>query len=65
VPYGFRDEGGLLVEDEGEQVVVMRARELRADGASLREIGRTLLEEGHRPRKGRKWHVQVLGRLVS
>ncbi len=65
VPYGFRDEGGVLVEDEREQVVVKRARELRAEGLSLRAIGRSLLEEGHTPRSARRWHVAVLSRLVG
>ena len=65
VPYGFRDEDGMLVEDAAEQVVVARARELRADGLSLRAIGRTLLDEGHAPRNGKRWHVQVLARVVA
>jgi DNA invertase Pin-like site-specific DNA recombinase len=46
LPYGWRDEGGRLVEEEAEQVVVRRVREIRAEGASLREVGRRLLAEG-------------------
>ncbi len=65
VPYGYRDEGGVLVEDEREQVVVKRARELRAEELSLRAIGRALLDEGHAPRTGKQWHVQVLARMVT
>ena len=48
-----------MVEDEVDQVALCRARELRAEGASLRAIGRRLIEEGHRPRNGKRWHVQV------
>ena len=52
-------------EDADEQVVVARARELRAEGKSLRAVGRALIEEGHRPRRGVKWHVQVLARVTG
>jgi len=65
VPYGFRDEGGKLVEDEREQAVVARARELRADGRSLRAVAAALVADGHTPRNGKKWHVQVLKRIVE
>lgn len=65
VPYGYRDEGGVLVKDEAEQVAVTRARELHAEGQSLRAIGRTLVAEGYGPRNGKRWHVQVLSRLLA
>ncbi len=66
VPYGYRvGPAGRLEADPGEQATVARARELRAKGASLREVARRLLAEGHRPRKGRGWHVQVVGRLLA
>jgi DNA invertase Pin-like site-specific DNA recombinase len=64
VPYGWRDEGGVLMADSAEQAVVARARALRAEGLSLRALGRALLEEGHAPRSGLRWHVQVLARLL-
>jgi DNA invertase Pin-like site-specific DNA recombinase len=66
MPYGWRDgDGNLLVEDEAEQATVARAREIRAEGASLREVGRRLLEEGHGPRVGKGWRVQVGARLFT
>ena len=67
IPYGYRlaEDGKHLEEDPDEQVVVARVRELHAEGESLRGIGRTLLDEGHEPRGGRNWHVQVLGRIVA
>ena len=67
IPYGYRlaTDGKHVEEDPAEQRVVERARELRAGGRSLRYIGRTLAEEGHAPRSGRRWHVQVLARMVA
>lgn len=65
VPYGYRDEGGLLVEDEAEQVVVRRVRELRDYGLSLRAVGRTLLADGYQPRRAKTWHVQVVARIAG
>jgi len=65
VPYGYRDVAGKLVEDAAEQAVIERARELRAGGKSLRAVGRALLDAGHAPRGGRKWHVQVVARIID
>jgi len=67
IPYGYRlaVDGKHLEKCPDEQAVVMRARELREDGLSLRGIGRALLAEGRKPRNARNWHVQVLGRLVA
>ena len=67
IPYGHRlaADGVHVEEDPEEQATVARARELRADGKSLRAIGRTLIDEGRRPRNGKKWHVQVLARLTA
>ena len=59
------DPCGVIVEDADEQVVVRRAREIRAEGASLREVGRRLLDDGQRPRTGKRWHVQVVARMVA
>ena len=66
VPYGCRiaEDGVRLEEDPDEQRAIERARELRVEGLSLRAIGRALLEEGHAPRKGKRWHVQVVARLM-
>lgn len=66
IPYGWRaGDDGVLVEAPGAQTVIVRARELRAEGQSLRAIGRTLLDEGHAPRNGKRWHVEVLRRLTK
>ncbi len=65
-PYGYRlaQDGKHIEEDGAEQAIIARARELRAEGLSLRAIGRALLDEGRRPRTGRNWHVQVLARIA-
>ncbi len=67
VPYGMRlgEDGRQLEEHPDEQATIVRARELRDAGSSLRAIGRALIDEGHRPRNARGRHVQVLTRLVS
>ena len=65
IPYGYRDDGGVLVEVPDEQVVIARARELRAEGLSLRAVGRALADSGHRPRGGDRWHVQVIARMTA
>ena len=67
IPYGMRlaSDGVHVEEDKVEQVVIALARELREDGKSLRAIGRALLGSGHQPRKGKKWHVQVVKRIVA
>ena len=50
--------------DGVEAAAVARARELRQEGNSLREIAKALDAEGHRPR-GTRWHVQTLSRIVA
>lgn len=64
-PFGYRVEGGELVEDYGEQKVLARIRELRADGRSLREIAATLTEEGYRPKRSATWHPGSLRLIVK
>jgi hypothetical protein len=67
IPYGYRlaADGKHLEACPEEQVVVGRVRQLHGEGVSLRGIGRALMEEGHRPRRGRNWHVQVVARIAA
>lgn len=54
VPFGFRaGEGGRLEPDPREVAARARIAELRAGGASLREVAAKLEEEGVRGRTGR------------
>jgi DNA invertase Pin-like site-specific DNA recombinase len=62
-PLGFRAEHREMAPDVDEQITLARITELRARGRSLREIAATLTEEGHRTKRGGRWHPQTL-RLV-
>lgn len=63
-PYGSRAADRKLVPEESEQAVIELATRLRREGASLRSIGRSLLEAGHSPRRAKAWHPQVVARLL-
>ena len=64
-PFGWRAEGGVLVEDPAEQAALTRIRELRGQGQSLRAIAATLEAEGHQPRRGQHWAPNVLARILE
>lgn len=64
VPFGFRSVDRTLIPVPAEQAALDRMTELRAGGASLRTIARTLTEEGYRPR-GREWHPATLARILT
>jgi DNA invertase Pin-like site-specific DNA recombinase len=70
-PYGWQvaADGVSLQAHAREQRVIRRAAELRANGASLRQIGRHLTAGGVLQRNGRVWHPQsirmVLGAVAS
>lgn len=53
IPYGFRVDvdGVRLVPHEGEQATIARARALRAEGLSLRQVTVRLEDEGHTSRR--------------
>jgi DNA invertase Pin-like site-specific DNA recombinase len=68
-PYGYRAEGGDLVPVPEEQAVIARIREMRAAGASLRQIGTTLTAEGLQPRPSKlrrtnAWAPESVRRIV-
>jgi site-specific DNA recombinase len=66
VPYGYAlaADGVCLVEVEAEQAVVREARELRASGLSLRQVGARLAERGLMARSGRPFAVSMVARMV-
>lgn len=58
-----RDDDGrrVFVEDEHERETVLRIRELRARGMSLRAIAAALEADGHRPKRGgSRWSASVV-----
>jgi DNA invertase Pin-like site-specific DNA recombinase len=63
--YGHRADGRALIPDEREQATIARARELHAGGASLRRIGAILEAEGHRPKRGSRWHPTAVARVLK
>jgi len=66
-PYGWSvaKDGRTLVPNEAEQEVIRLAHRLRATGLPLREVGRRLVERGHRPRLGGDWNAQGIARLLE
>jgi len=56
-PFGYRFDGGTVIADEGERVVLDRIHKLRKRGLSLRAIAAALNSEGV-PARGRKWHLR-------
>jgi|CZKT01.1.fsa_nt_gi DNA invertase Pin-like site-specific DNA recombinase len=63
-PYGYQALSGELVPVEREQAVLARMAELRASGASLRQIADILNSEGIAPRRG-TWHPQTVSRALE
>lgn len=64
-PFGRRAEKKTLVEVPEEQATRARARELRAAGASYREIAVALETEKRQPRRGDRWHSQTVRRMLA
>jgi len=66
-PYGYAlaTDGETLVPVDAEQTVMAKARELRAAGLSLRAIGATLDERGHRARNGRPFAPSQVARMLD
>jgi DNA invertase Pin-like site-specific DNA recombinase len=64
-PYGYCIADGSLVPDPAEQAALVRIAELRASGATLREIARELDSNGHKPKRGERWHPESVRRIVE
>jgi DNA invertase Pin-like site-specific DNA recombinase len=64
-PLGYRPVGGELVADDQEAATLERIRELREDGASLRQMAEVLTAEGHRTKRGGSWHPETLRAVVA
>jgi DNA invertase Pin-like site-specific DNA recombinase len=66
-PYGFRwgkTSNDPMEPDPREQATLRRMRTLRTRGLSYRALAERLIEEGHRPRTGRTWHLTLLVKLT-
>jgi DNA invertase Pin-like site-specific DNA recombinase len=64
-PFGYRAEGRALVPVEDEQAILVRMRELRAEGATFEAIARTLSAEGRATKRGGHWHGKVVRDVLS
>jgi DNA invertase Pin-like site-specific DNA recombinase len=61
-PYGYTaDEEGNLIEHPGEQIIVRRARELRAQGHTLRAVACAL---GTNQRTGKPFAASQIARMM-
>ena len=64
--FGFDARDGDLVESQQEQLTIKRIVELRAAGASLREICSILEAEGHRSKRaGTRWQPMAVKRVLD
>lgn len=65
-PFGWRAQGGQLVEVTTEQAVIRTARRKRKQGWSLEQIAAWLQREtAHRPRGGGNWTKVAVWRLLG
>jgi DNA invertase Pin-like site-specific DNA recombinase len=64
-PYGYRFEAGRVVEDQGEQRVIARARALRGDGWTLEAIADELEVEGLANRNGKRFGLSALHKMLA
>ena len=67
IAYGYRlaDDGIHLQPDHNEQSLLERAKELRAEGASFRQIANQLYVEGYTSRKGTKLNPAQVWRSMK
>jgi len=64
VPYGYRADGAMLVEEPAEQSIIRIVVNWRTDGHSIRDIARILNENGV-PARGSKWHATTVARMLK
>lgn len=67
IPYGQKlaADGVHLEPDAGELEKTRVARELRAEGLSLRAVGRRLENRGMLPRSGGHWHHETVKAVLA
>ena len=65
VPFGYRARKGKLYPYAKEQRVIAMIQDLRAEGFSLRKMGRRLTSAGIRPRGLGVWHAKSIQRIIG
>lgn len=63
--FGYKAVGGELVPDEHEQTGIALARDLRAQGRSLREIADALTTAGYVSKSGGRWSATQVDRILA
>jgi hypothetical protein len=56
---------GALREVPQEQAIIKKAKRLRKEGLSYRQIAARLDSDGHSPRTGQQWHPTMVARVVG
>jgi DNA invertase Pin-like site-specific DNA recombinase len=64
-PYGLQNVDGALVPVESEQATIALARELRAEGRTLRAVAGELESRGILSRTGRAFASEDIRRMVA
>jgi len=64
-PFGYRFDGGRVVEDAAEQRTLALVAQLRRDGLSLRKVAAELTRRGVRTRRGTAYSGQGVQGLVA
>lgn len=64
-PLGYTTLEKQVIAVDGEQATVARARELRADGLSLRKIAAKLTLEGHRTKRNGQWQAETIAKILK
>lgn len=61
------DDSGrrMIAYVEEESRTIQRMRELREDGLTLRAVAAQLIAEGHRTKRGGKWHPNTIRRVLA
>jgi len=67
VPYGFdlAADGKSLVENGREQKAIRCIRNLKAEGYKLREIVEALNEDDYETKRGKKWSITQVHRILK
>jgi site-specific DNA recombinase len=64
-PFGWKYSGSALVEVPEEQAAIVRAKVLRATGATLAGIAAELAKYGHRSRAGSRFAASQIQRMLD
>ena len=64
-PYGKNRDGDMLTDNEQEQGIINKMRELRDNGFSLRGIASHLNSNGISSKQGKQWYASSVGYILN